>query len=180
ADAPGMDPRLEAHGEVVCGEHGYTLEVRGELLSMSAATIDREHRRSRELKGTSGTRSDALLRITITVRRAGDEAEGEPGFMECDTVAHCVPALKGGFARTLTAISVYTGGHTWKCCVITRVHMLTALERLEAALPFDVAGLEGDSGSEFINDQVIAWAVERKIFFTKARPTRRMIKRLLN
>lgn len=171
---PEWIPRLEAHHELVPEQHDYTLEVRGELLRMSAATIDRylhEHRRALELKGISATRSGALLRTSITIRRAGDEAEHEPGFMECDTVAHCGPTLKGEFARTLTATCVHTG---WTHLEVlrnnARVHMLAALARLETALPFAIAGLDCDNGSEFINDQVVEWAGERKIFFTRSRP----------
>ena len=171
---PEWIPRFEAHHELVYGEHDYTSEVRAELLHMSAATIDRylrEHRRALELKGISATRSGALLRTSIQIRKAGDEAGTEPGFLECDTVAHCAPTLQGEFARTLTATCVYTG---WTHLEVlrnnARVHMIAALERLEAALPFDIAGLDCDNGSEFINDQVITWAGERKIFFTRSRP----------
>src|SRR5690554_4332195 len=109
---PEWIARLEAHGELSHGEHDYTPAVRAELLEMSAATIDRylrEHRQALELKGISATRSGALLRTSITIRKAGDEAEHEPGFLECDTVAHCGPTLKGEFARTLTATCVHTG-----------------------------------------------------------------------
>lgn len=171
---PDWVPHLEAHHELVPGRHAYTPEVRAELLRMSAATIDRylrEHRRALELKGISATRSGALLRTSITIRKAGDEAEHEPGFMECDTVAHCGPTLKGEFARTLTATCVWTG---WTHLEVlrnnARVHMVAALDRLETALPFDIAGLDCDNGSEFINDQVVEWAGTRKIFFTRSRP----------
>ena len=141
---------------------------------MSAATIDRylsEHRKGVELKGISATRAGALLRTSITIRKAGDEVEHEPGFMECDTVAHGGPTLKGEFARTLTATCVYTG---WTHLEVTRnnasIHMLAAIERLQAALPFDIAGLDFDNGSEFINQAVIDWAGARQIFFTRSRP----------
>lgn len=171
---PEWITRLEAHGELRHGEHDYTPAVRAELLDMSAATIDRylrEHRQALELRGISATRSGALLRTSITIRKAGDEAESEAGFLECDTVAHCGPTLKGEFARTLTATCVYTG---WTHLEVlrnnARVHMLAALDRLAAALPFAIAGLDCDNGSEFINDKVVEWAGDRKIFFTRSRP----------
>ena len=171
---PAWIPRLEAHNELRDGVHDYSPEIRAELLRMSAATIDRylrEHRRALDLKGISATRSGALLRTSITIRKAGDEAEHEPGFMECDTVAHCGPTLKGEFARTLTATCVHTG---WTHLEVlqnnARVHMIAALDRLEAALPFAIAGLDCDNGSEFINDKVVEWAGGRKIFFTRSRP----------
>lgn len=171
---PEWVTQLEAHGELNYGEHDYSPDVRAELLGMSAATIDRylhEHRKALELKGISATRSGALLRTSITIRKAGDEAEHEPGFMECDTVAHCGPTLKGEFARTLTATCVHTG---WTHLEVlrnnARVHMLAALDRLERALPFAIAGLDCDNGSEFINDKVVEWAGNRKVFFTRSRP----------
>lgn len=171
---PEWVPQLEAHGELRNGVHDYSAEVRAELLQMSAATIDRylrEHRQALELKGISATRSGALLRTSITIRKAGDEAEHEPGFLECDTVAHCGPTLKGEFARTLTATCVHTG---WTHLEVlrnnARVHMLAALDRLAATLPFEIAGLDCDNGSEFINDKVVEWAGGRKIFFTRSRP----------
>lgn len=171
---PEWIDRLETHDELINGARDYSPEVRAELLKMSAATIDRylrEHRRELELKGISATRSGALLRTSITIRKAGDEAEHEPGFMECDTVAHCGPTLKGEFARTLTATCVQTG---WTHLEVlrnnARVHMLQALNRLEAGLPFDIAGLDCDNGSEFINNEVVKWAGERSIFFTRSRP----------
>ena len=171
---PEWIARLEAHGELTHGAHDYNAGVRAELLEMSAATIDRylrEHRQALELKGISATRSGALLRTSITIRKAGDEADHEPGFMECDTVAHCGPTLKGEFARTLTATCVETG---WTHLEVlrnnARVHMLAALDRLEAALPFAIAGLDCDNGSEFINGDVVEWAGDREIFFTRSRP----------
>ena len=171
---PDWIDRLEAHGELVDGRRSYTPDVRAELLAMSAATIDRylrEPRKGLDLKGISATRAGALLRTSITIRKAGDEAEHEPGFMECDTVAHCGPTLKGEFARTLTATCVHTG---WTHLEVMRnnasIHMLAALERLQTALPFDIAGLDCDNGSEFINQAVIDWAGARQIFFTRSRP----------
>lgn len=88
---------LERHGELVAGKARYSPQVRSELLAMSAATIDRYLAPARQkdaLQGLSGTRPSPLLRSSITVRKAGDEVEDEPGFFEGDTVAHCGPTLK--------------------------------------------------------------------------------------
>lgn len=38
------------------------------------------------------------------------------------------------------------------------------------AIPFEVTGLDSDGESEFINHDLIDWAVGRKIFFTRSRP----------
>ncbi|WP_222103643.1 hypothetical protein [Brevibacterium aurantiacum] len=85
---------LEAHTELVYGQDRYSKTVRKELLAMSPATIDRylpPTRAKDAIGGHSTTKPGTLLRSAITNRRAGDEAEDEPGFFEGDTVAHCEP-----------------------------------------------------------------------------------------
>lgn len=165
---------LERHGELLLGEGRYSPRVREELLAMSAATIDRylEPTKARDqLRGRSTTKPSPLLRNSITVRKAGDEVEAEPGFFEGDTVAHCGPTLKGEFARTVNITDVRTG---W---VFTRtvrnnakVHILSGLKAAVEQVQFEVVGLDFDNGSEFLNHGVIAWAADRQIFFTRSRP----------
>ena len=165
---------LEAHGELVEGTDRYSPVVRGELLAMSAASIDRYLKPARatdQIRGVSTTKPSPLLRSSIKIRKAGDEVEAEPGFFEGDTVAHCGPTLKGEFARTLNLTDVHTG---W---VFTRsvrnnahVHILGALKAGVEQVPFAVTGLDFDNGSEFLNHAVIKWAGEREIFFTRSRP----------
>ncbi len=165
---------LEAHGELVPGSRRYSLSVRAELLAMSAATIDRyliEAKARAGLRGISTTKPGALLRTSISIRKAGDEVEGEPGFFEADTVAHCGPSLRGEFARTVNFTDMVTGWvFTTAIRNNARVHMLAALNRAVEAIPFQIAGLDCDNGSEFINHDVVAWAGEREIFFTRSRP----------
>lgn len=165
---------LERHGELVAGQDRYSAEVRAELLAMSAASIDRylaPARATDQLRGTSTTKASPLLRSSITIRRAGDEVEAEPGFFEGDTVAHCGPTLKGEFARTVNLTDVHTG---W---VFTRsirnnahVHILAALKAGVTVIPFEVTGLDFDNGSEFLNHAVVGWAGDRGIYFTRSRP----------
>lgn len=165
---------LEAHGELVPGSRRYSLSVRAELLAMSAATIDRhliEAKARAGLRGISTTKPGALLRTSISIRKAGDEVEGEPGFFEADTVAHCGPSLRGEFARTVNFTDMVTGWvFTTAIRNNARVHMLAALDRAVEAIPFPIAGVDCDNGSEFINHDVVAWAGEREIFFTRSRP----------
>jgi hypothetical protein len=108
---------------------------------------------------------------SITIRKAGDEVEADPGFFEGDTVAHCGPTLKGEFARTLNLTCVHTGW-TFTRTVRNNAHanILSALTAALAEVPFEVVGLDFDNGSEFLNKAVIAWAGEREIFFTRSRP----------
>lgn len=165
---------LETHGELTVGQDRYDAKVRAELLAMSAATIDRYLKPAKAadaLSGVSTTTPGTLLRNAITVRRAGDEVEDEPGFFEGDTVAHCGPTLKGEFARTLNLTDVHTG---WTFTRTIRnnahTHILIALKTAVREIPFAITGLDFDNGSEFLNEPVITWAGSRGIYFTRSRP----------
>ncbi len=165
---------LERHGELIDGVDRYSPDVRAELLSMSAATIDRflaPAKATDQIKGVSTTKPSPLLRSSIKIRKSTDEVEACPGFFEGDTVAHCGPTLKGEFARTLNLTDIHTG---W---VFTRtvrnnahVHILAALKAGVERVPFEVTGLDFDNGSEFLNKAVIKWAADMEIFFTRSRP----------
>lgn len=165
---------MEAVEDLVAGTDRYSLQVRAELLSMSAATVDRYLKPVREkdpIRGKSATKPGTLLRNSISVRKASDEVEAEPGFFEVDTVAHCGPTLKGEFVRSVNCTDMLTG---W---VFTRsvrnnamVHIVSAFDALVDSVPFMVTGIDSDNGSEFINHQVLGWTAEKKIFFTRSRP----------
>lgn len=165
---------MEAEGALVPGADRYSLAVRAELLAMSAATIDRylAPARARDpLRGKSTTKPGHLLRNSITVRKAGDEVEAEPGFFEVDTVAHCGPTLKGEFARSVNFTDMHTG---WVFTTAVRnnahVHIRAAFDTFIDHVPYLVTGIDCDNGSEFINHDLIGWAGERDVFFTRSRP----------
>ena len=175
-----MEPLLDAlerHGELVHGKERYSPAVRAELLAMSPATIDRYLRPARErdpLRGLSSTKPSPLLRASITIRRAGDEVEDEPGFFEVDTVAHCGPTLKGEFCRTVNLTDMRLGWvHTRSMRNNAAVHVLAVMNSAIEAIPFAVTGLDFDNGGEFINHDLVNWAADRHIFFTRGRPYRK-------
>ena len=171
---PGLLNNLEAHGHLVDGQGRYGPVVRAELIAMSPATIDRylaPVKAKDPLRGKTTTKPGTMLRTSISIRRAGDQAEAEPGFFEVDTVAHCGPTLKGEFARTVNMTDVATGWmFTTSIRNNARAHMLTALDAAVSAIPFPIQGLDCDNGSEFINHQVVAWAAGKDVFFTRSRP----------
>jgi transposase InsO family protein len=167
-------PKLEAFGELDAKR--LTPAVRAQLMQVSGATIDRLLKPTRDAdrpKGLSATRAGPLLRNSITVRKAGDEHEQAPGFIEADMVVHCGPTLAGEFARTLTATDVFTGW-TENVAVRNGAHkwVLEAMYEVVARLPFPLVGLDTDNGGEFINHALIGWAGEKDIYFTRSRPYR--------
>ncbi len=165
---------MEAEGSLIPGQGRYSPEVRSELEQMSPATIDRyltPARAKDPIRGKTTTKPGSLLRNSITIRKAGDEVETEPGFFEIDTVAHCGPTLKGEFARTVNYTDVHTG---W---VFTRairnnaaIHVLGVFDTFVDQIPFLVTGIDCDNGGEFINHDLVGWATERDVYFTRSRP----------
>jgi hypothetical protein len=170
----GLLDSLEAHDHLIPGQGHYSQSVREELLAMSPATIDRYLGPVRDkdpLRGKSATKPGPLLRNSITVRKAGDEVEDEPGFFEVDTVAHCGPTLKGEFARSVNYTDMHTGWvYTHAIRNNAAAHIVDACTQFVDTVPYLVTGLDFDNGSEFINYDLIDWAAERKIFFTRGRP----------
>jgi transposase InsO family protein len=165
---------LERHGELEFGRDRYSPEVRAELLTMSAASIDRYLKTAKakdQISGVSTTKPSPLLRNSIKVRKAGDEVAAEPGFFEGDTVAHCGPTLKGEFARTLNLTDVHTG---WVFTRTVRNNASTnirdALKTAITEIAYAVTGLDFDNGTEFLNKTVIGWAGDAGIYFTRSRP----------
>ena len=165
---------MEAVGDLVFGRDRYSRQVRAELLRMSAATIDRRLQSARAkdpIRGKSATKPGKLLRNSISVRKAGDEVEAEPGFFEVDTVAHCGPSLAGEFVRTVNFTDMNNG---WVFTTAIRnnamAHMVEAFDAFIEAVPYMVTGIDSDNGSEFINHQVLGWSLQRKIFYTRSRP----------
>ncbi|NNG18084.1 transposase family protein [Naumannella sp. ID2617S] len=165
---------MEAEGSLIEGQDRYSTPVRAELISMSAATIDRylaPARATDPIRGKSTTKPGHLLRNSIQIRKAGDEVESEPGFFEVDTVARCGPTLKGEFCRSVNFTDMHTGWvHTRAIRNNAHVHIRAAFDTFIDTVPFLVTGIDCDNGSEFINHDLIGWAGQREIFFTRSRP----------
>ena len=165
---------LEAHEELIPGRGRHSHRVASELLVMSPATIDRylaSARAKDPLRGITTTTPGPLLRNSITLRKGGDEIEQVPGFFEGDTVAHCGPVLKGEYCRTLDMTDMHTGWtYTHSNRNNAHLHILAALDRFITETPFEVTGVDFDNGSEFINYDLIGWAAELDIYFTRSRP----------
>jgi hypothetical protein len=94
-----------------CGELEVSEQVHSQLVSMSAATIDRRLAKDRkrfELKGRGATKPGTLLRSQIPIRTFADWDEDKAGFCECDLVGHDGGSLIGDFCQTLLLTCVKT------------------------------------------------------------------------
>lgn len=142
------------------------------LLQMSVGTMkDRLETFERIKKGggRSLTKSSDLKEL-IPIRR-GPWANPPPGKGEVDTVAHCGSSIIGDFCYTVQYTDVAT---IWSCLAAQwnkgEQETLKSIRRIRNHLPFSLLGLDPDSGSEFINWHLKAWADQEKIELTRTRP----------
>jgi hypothetical protein len=164
---PVLVPSLERNGHLKLAE-----AIREKLMAMSASTIDRMLRDIRSVGGRRRRRNAPTpLRKNVPVRTFADWNEPPPGFMEMDLVAHCGDIAAGSFAHTLTLTDIASG---WTECLPLLVRegslVIEAIEGLRASLPFRLSGLDVDNGSEFLNEGLMRFCLERGIEFTRSRP----------
>jgi hypothetical protein len=89
---------------------GLTDEVRAQLLSMPAATLDRVLRPTRlsiEGRGRCTTKPGTLLRQQVPIQTS-QWHQARRGYLEADTVAHYRTSMAGAFAYTLDCVDIAT------------------------------------------------------------------------
>jgi site-specific recombinase XerD len=88
-----------------------------------------------------------------------------------DLVAHCGNHLDGRFLSTLTLTDLATG---WTECIPllekSANAVLAALKQARTLFPFPLLGIDTDSGSEFLNAELIAYCEQEQLTFTRGRP----------
>jgi len=165
---PEVIPALERFGEIELDAL-----TREKLLGMSAATADRllaPERKKYELRGRSGTKPGTLLKHQIPIRTFAQWDKEKPGFMEIDLVGHEGGNPSGDFCQTLDATDVASGWTETRALQNkAQVWVFEALKEIRAGLPFDLLGIDSDSGAEFINDNLYRYCLAERITFTRGR-----------
>jgi hypothetical protein len=164
-------------------------EVRGKVLRISAAQIDRllaPSKAQQRRRRNGGTKPGSLLKSQIPVRTHYEKLDG-PGWLEADTVAHGGDSTSGDFIWSLTFTDVYSGW-TENRAVWNKgqAGVVDAVAEVEEALPFALRGFDCDNGSEFLNWHLKAYLEaehggpegrrRRRSFpvrFTRSRPYRK-------
>src|SRR5438128_4898974 len=158
-------PTLERHGHL-----SLTDEVREQVLTLSSATADRLLRPLRHPHGLTTTKPGRLLKKQIPIRTFTEWNDVQPGFLEGDLVAHCGGSLEGAFLYTFTLTDVAT---TWTECLPllhrTQHGVVHALQRARGLFPFPILGIDTDNGSEFINEELLAYCASEQLTFTRGR-----------
>jgi hypothetical protein len=160
-------------------EHGRIEEaLRGRLLKVSAATMDRMLKKVKVQmgsRGRCGTRPGTLLRKQIPVRTEHWDVE-KPGYLEADTVAHCGESMSGDFVWSVTLTDVHTQWTETRAIWNRGQHAVCErIKEVEKALPFPIVGFDSDNGGEFLNWHLVNYFNQRPkpVGFTRSRPYRK-------
>jgi hypothetical protein len=120
-------------------------------------------------RGIGTTKTGAILK-SIPVFFGSWKGKGV-GHGQVDTVVHSGPKLMGNMAYTVNYVDVAT---YWQEPVaqLNKGEQATknSLEIIQKRLPFKLAGLHPDSGSEFINLVGKKWCENEKVELTRSRP----------
>lgn len=141
------------------------------LLKIGSSSIDRVLKPYRELRGLSSTRP-SLFRHRVPIELISGYVS-EPGHVEADTVAHCGNSLQGDFINTLTVTDLATGWTENRALWgKTGSAVVSAMKEIEEVLPFYMKGFASDNGSEFLNQEMENYLLERKrkVKWTRRRP----------
>ncbi len=148
--APAMPTLVQAlrrHGEL-----HITDQVADQLVTMSAATIDRKLATDRaELttrRGRSLTKPGSMLKSHIPMRTWADWDDKRPGFLEVDLVGHDGGDLNGQFCFTLTCTDIATGW-TENRTVRNKAAkwVFAALVEIQAQFPFRVLRIDSEASA---------------------------------
>lgn len=163
---------LERHNEIKLNQ-----TVKQQLKTISAKTLDRrlsKEREIRSLKRNRGTtRHGSLLKSSIPIRIT-EWNTNELGFMEMDTVAHNGGDPAGEFIYSLDLVEISTG---WSEQVAVmgkgKTDVVKAIKQIRQTLPFELKGLDSDSGAEFVNWHMVDYCQKNNLAFTRSRPDRK-------
>jgi hypothetical protein len=145
---------MERHGHLSLDS-----TVKDRLLTVSAATIDRALRATREqIDGQRKRRTGvgAAIRRSIPVRTFSDWRDPPPGFFEVDMVEHCGgPKTDGNYVHTLVLTDIASG---WTECVAMPVRnqllVVQGMSKVASELSFPLLGVDTDNDSAFMNQTV--------------------------
>lgn len=169
---PVLIAAMERHGRLELDP-----VVRTAVTAISAATIDRALAPCREASGRRRRWPSAgvpSIRREIPVRTFADWRDPPPGFVEADLVVHSGPSMRGSYVHTLVLTDIASGWTECGALLVREQHLLReVLDKLKAAMPFALAGLDTDNDSVFINETLKAYCEANRIEFTRSRPYRK-------
>jgi len=150
----------------------HTDHTTGLLCAMSIGTMKSRLsglQKARTPRGVSTTKPSELKEL-IPVRR-WPWKNPKPGYGQVDTVVHCGSTLRGDMAYTTNYTDIAT---TWveSAAQLNKGQIATqeSIERIKKRLPFQMKGIHGDTGSEFINWHLVGWCKDNDVELSRSRP----------
>lgn len=145
-----------------------------QLHKMSATTIGRylKEVRSEDIckKGLSTTSPARYMKNKVPINTL-DAKIKKPGFTQTDTVAHCGNSAAGPFISSLTVTDIFTTWTENRAMLSKKGYLIkNNFKDVEKALPFKLLAINSDSGSEFLNKNMLQYTTGRSIVFTRSRP----------
>jgi hypothetical protein len=148
--------------------------MRNLLVGISAAIIDRSLTDVREqafggqLKRAGGVGN--AIRRAVPIRTFADWNDPLPGYLEIDFVQHCGGVkIDGDFVHSLVMTDIATG---WTECLAmpfrNHAFVLEHIERVRAALPFPLRGLDSDNDTAFVNEAMFDFCKDTGIELTRS------------
>lgn len=152
---------------------GLTPDVEQALLKISPRQMDRllaDKKRGNKKRLYGHTKPGKLLKSQIPIRTDNWDVRS-PGYLEIDLVVHCGPSASGEFICSFNLTDICTGWTETRAIMGKgETGVVTALEEIRLELPFELAAIDSDNGSEFINHHLVRWCTKHKIAFTRSRP----------
>ncbi|MCB0362534.1 MAG: hypothetical protein KDD35_07425, partial [Bdellovibrionales bacterium] len=149
--------------------------LRLQLTKMSASTLGRylsEVKISiKATKGLSTTSPARYMKNKVPINTL-DSKIIEPGHTQTDTVAHCGTSALGPFISSLTVTDIFTAW-TENRAMFTKQGKVVKenFKNIERSLPFALKSINTDSGSEFLNKQMLQFTgYGQRIEYTRSRP----------
>lgn len=176
--AERLHPQLAEYVSVLkrCKEWKFSADTTELLLTMSLGTVKKRIKNFPKVpRGGTGTTEPSELKELVPIRR-GHWENPPAGKGEVDTVAHCGSSLMGDYAYTTQYTDVAT---IWTLLQAQwNKGMLATKDSLKAMYeraPFTITGFDFDSGTEFINHEVVPWcqSLQPPIECSRTRPYRK-------
>jgi len=169
-------PFLHVNLDRICSEPRFAVAgvVREKLSRISAATIDRLLRKTKQkmrIKGTCGTRpAPGHIKNLIPVMSHFECKEQGSGLWQIDLVQHDGGNPGGEFCYTLT-ITEITRCWTIHCVLRNKAFkwVFQALDYALSILPLPIRILHSDNGGEFINHALKLWGEQKGIELARSR-----------
>lgn len=149
--------------------------LKAQLQKMSPTTLGRYLKNIRKsempTKGLTTTCPARYMKNKVPINTL-DSKITKPGYTQTDTVAHCGNSSSGPFISSLTVTDIFS---TWTAnrAMYTKrgVEVKAMFKDIERSLPFALLAINSDSGSEFLNKNMLQFTnFGTRVEFTRSRP----------